>query len=291
MITKLNIDAIQDGSILHSKLADSEYFKTFETEEEYITAKESELLDPSCVVYISSEDRFIFPKHEDGSYNAIITISENYMFLSSQLPEQDIILLNPSYLDLLEINGEDYLSKVSYIEGLGECVKLENFQLGDVFHVRFKLRDDLNVIMDPEGDGKEISLFYIDLSYLEVDESLFKATMKDTSIKVPISFIMSSVGPEMIYRFVGDCLFQDPNYLLYFIEQVVYVIHMVNGYAGTKGHVTFQIPENNNTYGNIEDTAETLAEGSPAFCAVINRVKSEFLDPEDDTLVINLETY
>jgi hypothetical protein len=208
-------------------LGDSEYFKTFETEEEYITAKELELLDPSCVVYISSEDRFIFPKH-DGSYNAIITISENYMFLSSQLPESGVILVNPSYLDLLEINGEDYLSNVSYIEGLGECIKLEDAKLGDVFHVRFKLKDDLSVIIDPEGDGSDVGLFYMSLSYLEIDESLFKATMKDTSIKVPISFLMSSVGPEMTYRFVGDCLLQEPNCLSYFIEQILYTIYMIN---------------------------------------------------------------
>lgn len=291
MITKLNIDAIKDGSILHSKLADSEYFKTFETEEEYITAKESELLDPSCVVYISSEDRFIFPKKDDGSYNAIITISENYLALSSQLPESGVILLNPSYLDLLEINGEDYLSNVSYIEGLGECVKLEDAKLGDVFHVRFKLRDDLSVIMDPEGNNQEIGLFYASLSYLEVDESLFKATVKDTSIKVPIGFIVSSVGPEVTYRFVGDCLFQDPTYFPYFIENITYTVSMMSSMAGTKGNIIFQIPENNNTYGNIEDTTETWTEGSPIFCALINLYKSQYENSEDASLVINLETY
>jgi hypothetical protein len=291
MITKLNIDAIKDGSILHSKLADSEYFKTFETEEEYITAKESELLDPSCVVYISSEDRFIFPKKDDGSYNAIITISETYMVLSSQVPEPNVILINPSYLDLLEIDGEDYLSNVSYVEGLGECVKLEDAKLGDVFHVRFKLRDDLSVIMDPDGDGQEVGLFYACLSYLEVDESLFKATVKDTSTKVPISFLVSSVGPEVTYRFVGDCLFQDPNYFSFFIENVLYIIAMMSSMAGTQGCVTFQIPENNNTYGNIEDTTETWTEGSPIFCALINLYKSEYENSEDASLVINLETY
>lgn len=291
MITKLNIDAIKDGSILHSKLADSEYFKTFETEEEYITAKESELLDPSCVVYISSEDRFIFPKKDDGSYNAIITISENYLALSSQLPEPNVILINPSYLDLLEIDGEDYLSNVSYVEGLGECIKLEDAKLGDVFHVRFKLRDDLSVIMDPEGDSQEIGLFYASLSYLEVDESLFKATVKDTSIKVPIGFIVSSVGPEVTYRFVGDCLFQDPTYFPHFIESIIYTIGMISSGVGTKGHITFQIPENNNTYGNIEDTTETWTEGSPIFCALINLYKSEYENSEDSSLVINLETY
>lgn len=288
MITKLNIDAIKDGSIPHSKLADSEYFKTFETEEEYITAKESELLDPSCVVYISSEDSFIFPKNDDGSYNAIIEYGNTEVAVFGSAIEQYGYLpisFNPHYYEYFLVDGVDILeTNIETLDGEPVLV-LYNVNVGDSFEVIFKLKDVIEINSE---NTYAPYLLYATCSYLEIDESFYNRIEMDSGLYAPIGFYMVSANPDFTCKFIGDFNVA-PEYVMHNIQMLLYIqLAMGPSLPDTHFNITLQIPEGNTTYGNPNDLWNE-GDSTASFYGACNALLGVMGNPENVSLTI--ETY
>lgn len=229
MITKLNIEAIEDNSITYSKLSDdvrnlfgttsSNHIKNFTTELEYNTAKDNGELEYPCVVYIEESDKTLFLTG-GSSYNAIIEYNElTTMLLGETINTAGFlpVAMNPQYFEYFMVDGVDILpTNVVSLEG-NSVIALYNVNIGDSFEVKFKFKDVIEITYE---DEQAMLALYMACSYLEVDESFYNKIPSD-GYNLPIGLYIPTIGPNFTCKFIGDFMV-DPAMTMSVISFLLY---------------------------------------------------------------------
>ena len=307
LLTQLNPEAIQDGAISLSKVDNNvasksyvdekiakigdQFFKNFATLSEYETAVANGEVAYPCVSYITEDNAIKFEKSE-SPYNAIATVTQTLLDL---FPGMDVIPLtvSPDFYEIFEVNGEDYLSNTTTIEGFS-CILYPSLNLGDTFEIKFKLKDDPQYFVE---NGNEESTFLFcgaSLSYLEIDESFYnRVTMasEDGTIKeYPVGFFMPSISPDFTCKFKGDYGITDKDVSLINIIWMFACIDTGIVTPDTPLNWTFQIPSGNETYGNPSDIYDENAGTGATFCGFVNHLAQGFAN-DGTNAHITIETY
>lgn len=296
MITKLNIDAIKDNSITYSKLADdvrnlfgtpsSNHIKNFTTELEYNAAKDNGELEYPCIVYIEESDTTLFLTG-GVSYNAIIEYNELTAMAFGEIIDTAGFLpvsMNPQYFEYFMVDGVDILpTNVVSLEG-DSVIALYNVNIGDSFEVKFKFKDEIEIIYDNE---QAMVALYMAYSYIEVDESFYNKISID-GYNMPIGLYMPAVGPNFTCKFIGDFMI-DPAITMSVISYLLYGPLALGSMApDTQFSIVLQIPDGNATYGNPTDKWSQDDE-TTTFYGICNAILELYGNPENVSLTI--ETY
>jgi hypothetical protein len=297
MITKLNIEAIEDNSITYSKLADdvrnlfgtpsSNHIKNFTTELEYNTTKDNGELEYPCVVYIEESDKTLFLTG-GSSYNAIIEYNDLIAALLGELVTTEGFLpvaMNPQYFEYFMVDGVDILpTNVVSFEKENDAIALYNVNIGDSFEVKFKFKDVIEITYDHE---QAMVALYMSCSYLEVDESFYNKISID-GYNMPISLYLPTVGPNFTCKFIGDFMV-DPAITMSVISFLLYgPLAFGPMTPDIQFSIVLQIPDGNATYGNPTDKWSQDDE-TATFYGICNAILELYENPENVSLTI--ETY
>lgn len=308
LLTQLNPNAIQDGSILLSKIDNNaasksyvdeeiakigdQFFKNFATLSEYETAVANGEVVYPCISYITEDNVIKFEKSE-SPYNAIATVTQP---LLDEFAGMGVIplTLNPDYYEIFEVNGEDYLSNTTTFEGLS-CIPLPSFNLGDTFEIKFKLKDKPQYFVENGNDITSTCLFYNSLCYLEIDESFYNrvtiASTNGTVKEYSLGFLYASIASNFTCKFKGDYGITDNDVsresLSIMFEGMLMAIQ---SNPDTPINWTFQIPSGNETYGNPSDIFDENTGTGATLYGIVNYFTQGFTN-DGINAHITIETY
>ena len=306
LLTQLNPDAIQDGSISISKVDNNvasksyvdeeiakigdQFFKNFATLSEYETAVANGEVVYPCISYITEDNIIKFEKSE-SPYNAIATVTQTLIDLFGGMDVKPFAV-NPDYFEIFEVNGEDYLSNTTTFEGLN-VIPFPSFNIGDTFEIKFKLTDEPQYFVENGNDITSTFLFYYSLSYLEIDESFYnRATIveNETVKEYPVGFIAPSIAPDFTCKFKGDYGITDKDLNIDLLSMMFEGIYMGMGDPDTPINWTFQIPNGNKTYGDPSDMYDETSGTGATFYGMVNYF-AQVIANEYSNVHITIETY
>ena len=306
LLTQLNPDAIQDGSISISKVDNNvasksyvdeeiakigdQFFKNFATLSEYETAVANGEVVYPCISYITEDNIIKFEKSE-SPYNAIATVTQTLIDLFGGMDVKPLAV-NPDYFEIFEVNGEDYLSNTTTFEGLN-VIPFPSFNIGDTFEIKFKLTDEPQYFVENGNDITSTFLFYYSLSYLEIDESFYnRATIveNETVKEYPVGFIAPSIAPDFTCKFKGDYGITDKDLNIDLLSMMFEGIYMGMGDPDTPINWTFQIPNGNKTYGDPSDMYDETSGTGATFYGMVNYF-AQVIANEYSNVHITIETY
>ena len=306
-LTWLNPNAIQDGSISLSKIDNNvasksyvdeeiakigdQFFKSFATLSEYETAVANGEVVYPCISYITEDNVIKFEKSE-SPYNAIATVTQPLINLFGGM---DVIPLavNPDYFEIFEVNGEDYLSNTTILEGLS-CIPFPSFNLGDTFEIKFKLKDEPQYFVENDATEDSVFLFYYSLSYLEIDESFYNriTTVSENGMvkESPVGFYVPSIAPDFTCKFKGDYGITDNDVSTQSLSMMFEGMFVGMEYPDTPINWTLQIPGGNATYGNPSDMYDENTGAGATFYGIVNYL-AQVTANEYSNIHIIIETY
>ena len=307
VLTYLNPDAIQDGSILLSKIDNNvasksyvdeeiakigdQFFKNFATLSGYETAVANGEVVYPCISYITEDNVIKFEKSE-SPYNAIATVNQP---LLDEFGGMGVIplTLNPDYYEIFEVNGEDYLSNTTTVEGLN-IIPFPSLNLGDTFEIKFKLKDKPQHFVENGNDITSTYLFYNSLCYLEIDKSFYNRVTiveNETVKEYPVGFLYASIASNFTCKFKGDYGITDNDVSIQLLSIMFEGISAaINSYPDTPINWTLQIPSGNETYGNPSDIFDENTGTGATFYGIINYFAQGFAN-DGINAHITIETY
>ena len=307
-LTWLNPNAIQDGSISLSKIYNNvasksyvdeeiakigdQFFKSFATLSEYETAVANGEVVYPCISYITEDNVIKFEKSE-SPYNAIATVTQPMIDLFAGFAVKPLAV-NPDYFEIFEVNGEDYLSNTTILEGLS-CIPFPSFNLGDTFEIKFKLKDKPQYFVENTDNLELTMLFFYCLSYLEIDESFYNRV---TIIKVdgtvkeyPVGFVTPSIAHDFTCKFKGDYGITDKDLNIEVISMMLEGMFVGMGdNPDTPINWTLQIPGGNATYGNPSDMYDENTGAGATFYGIVNFMTQVYSEQYSNLHLI-IETY
>ena len=266
------------------------FFKSFATLSEYETAVANGEVVYPCISYITEENVIKFEKSE-SPYNAIATVTQQLIDLFGGMDVKPLTV-NPDYYEIFEVNGKDYLSNTTTVDGL-ICIPFPSFNLGDTFEIKFKLKDKPQHFVENGNDITSTILFYSSLSYLEIDESFYNRVtidMGDGIVKeYPVGFYAPSASPDFTCKFKGDYGITDKDINLESLSMMFEGIGMLANDPNTAVQWTLQIPSGNETYGNPSDMYDENTGTGATFCGIVNFLAQSYADYSN--VHITIETY
>lgn len=265
------------------------FFKSFATLSEYEAAVANGEVVYPCVSYIT-EGNVI--KFGESPYNAIATVTQALIDLFGEMDVKPLVV-NPDYFEIFKVNGEDYLSNTTTLDGLN-CIPFPSFNLGDTFEIKFKLKDEPQYFVE-NTSFESTFLFYYSLSYLEIDESFYNRVTIDRGDgmvkEYPVGFCVPSVSPDFTCKFKGDYGITDKDLNIEMISMMFEGISVaINSYPDTPINWTLQIPNGNETYGDPSDMYDENTGTGATLYGFVNYF-AEMIAADYSNIHITIETY
>ena len=310
LLTQLNHDAIQDGSILLSKIDSNvasksyvdeeiakigdQFFKSFATLSEYETAVANGEVVYPCISYITEDNVLKFEKSESGTNSAIATVTQTLIDVFGEMAIKPLTA-NPEYYEIFEVNGEDYLSNTATFDGLS-CIPFPSFNLGDTFEIKFKLKDEPQYFVENTDNHEVTLLFFYCLSYLEIDESFYNRVtidMGDGMVKeYPVGFCYPSIVPDFTCKFKGDYGITDNSVSVKSLSMIFSGLdYAISNNPDTPINWTVQVPAGNKTYGNPSDIYDENTGAGATLYGFVNYFTEMIAGDDSINAHITIETY